>query len=106
MNTGQPDTKPKNTLLKQEIPVETFSNMKISNSYIDNMLNDDGVGKKKKQLTCTKCKGSVFIEQDELRKHYKSDWHNFNAKLSAQGKESLTADDYDEFVLMHPEILK
>ncbi len=91
-------------VIEENIPVETFSSMKISNQYIDNLLNDNPTAKKK-QLTCTKCKGSNFKEQDELRKHFKSNWHNFNAKLSAQGKESLSADEYDEFVLMNPEIL-
>ncbi len=93
-----------NSVVSETIPVETFSSMKISNQYIDNLLNDNPTAKKK-QLTCTKCKGSNFNEQDELRKHFKSNWHNFNAKLSAQGKESLTADEYDEFVLINPEIL-
>ena len=40
------------------------------------------------------------------RKHFKTEWHNFNAKLSAQSKESLSADEYDEYILMHPEALK
>ena len=57
-------------------------------------------------MTCTKCKDSQFFEQDELRKHFKTEWHNFNAKLSAQSKESLSADEYDEYILLHPEALK
>ena len=97
-----------------EEPVETsFKNMKISNQAIEQFLNDNQdeeggkkTNKSKRPLLCTKCKGSVFYEQDELRKHFKTNWHNFNAKLSAQSKESLTAEEYDEYILMHPEVLK
>lgn len=95
----------------EEVPVDTFANFKISNQMIEKMLSEDGEGDKnkpikKKALTCTKCKNSQFFEQDELRKHFKTEWHNFNAKLSAQSKESLSADEYDEYILMHPEALK
>ena len=88
-----------------------FSNMKISNQAIEKFLqdNDDEDKSKikvKKQLSCTKCKESSFYEQDELRKHFKSNWHNFNAKQSAHGRESLSAEEYDEFILMNPELLK
>ncbi len=93
----------------EEIPVDTFSNMKISNPAIEKFLYDNADKEdkpKKKTLVCTKCKGSSFLEQDDLRKHFKTNWHNFNAKLSAQSKESLTAEEYDEYILMHPESLK
>lgn len=88
-----------------------MKDLKISNQAIEKFLNDeDDEGKTKqkakKTLKCTKCKGSEFYEQDELRKHFKSNWHNFNAKQSAQAKESLSAEEYDEFILMHPEMLK
>jgi hypothetical protein len=63
--------------------------MKIANHKVDAFLNeniDDNNKKdiKKKEYTCTKCKGSKFEEQDELRKHFKTNWHNFNAKLIAK----------------------
>jgi hypothetical protein len=84
-----------------------FDNMKISNTMIEKMLNEDDEGRPKtrKPIYCTKCKGSVFYEQDDLRKHFKTKWHNFNAKMSAQSKDSLTAEEYDEYILMHPESL-
>ena len=84
-------------------------NMKISNQAIEKFLYDNADKEdkpKKKALVCTKCKGSSFLEQDDLRKHFKTNWHNFNAKLSAQSKESLTAEEYDEYIMMHPESLK
>ncbi len=88
---------------------ENFSNLKISNMSIYNMLNDDQEDKNKKSLKkifCTKCKGSDFSDKDDLRKHFKTPWHNFNVKLSGQAKESFTMEDFDEYALMHPEVLK
>ena len=73
------------------------------------MLNDDGDGQNKKsakKLFCTKCKGSEYYSNDDLRKHFKSNWHNFNAKQSAQGKESFTMEEFDEYSLMNPDALK
>jgi hypothetical protein len=91
--------------------ISTVKDLKISNQMIEKFLNDDEEdgkvkSKPKKALRCTKCPGSEFYDQDEHRKHFKSNWHNFNVKLNAKGKESLTAEEYDEFVLMNPEALK
>ena len=76
--------------------------------YLEENYGDDGEFKKKnkKKLTCTKCKGSSFNDRDELRKHYKTNWHKFNALQSAKEGESMSAEEYDEYVLMHPEELK
>ncbi len=83
--------------------------MRISNQAIENMLYDEDEKesgqKKKKIISCTKCKGSEFNTQDELRQHFKSNWHKFNAKQSAHGKESFNANEFDEYILMHPEAL-
>ena len=62
--------------------------------------------KHKKMLTCTKCKDSKFNDRDELRKHYKTNWHKYNALQSAKEGSSLSAEEYDEYVLTHPEELK
>lgn len=65
----------------------TLANMKISNQKIEDFLyeqQDMDKPVKKKALLCTKCQGSSFHESDELRKHFKTKWHNFNAKLSAR----------------------
>lgn len=72
----------------EKTPQEVFAEMKISNHKVDAFLNDNEdvdtkKQVKKKEYTCTKCKGSKFEEQDELRKHFKTNWHNFNAKQSA-----------------------
>jgi len=57
--------------------------------------------------TCTKCKDSSFNDREELRKHYKSNWHKYNALQSAkEGGVCLSAEEYDEYVLTHPEELK
>jgi hypothetical protein len=83
---------------------ETRANMKISNPMIEKLLNEDdeSKAKAKKAINCTKCKNSNFETQDDLRKHYKSDWHNFNVKLSSQGKESFDAEEYQEYIFINP----
>ena len=102
-----------NTEKKDEIQ-EHFEKMRISDvnveKYLEENYGDDGEfkgsKKNKKKLTCTKCKGSSFNDRDELRKHCKTNWHKYNALQSAKEGESLSAEEYDEYVLMHPEELK
>ena len=102
-----------NTEKKDEIE-EHFANMRISDvtveKYLEENYGDDGEHKKskknKKKLTCTKCKDSSFNDRDELRQHCKTNWHKYNALQSAKEGVSLSAEEYDEYVLMHPEELK
>ena len=102
-----------NTEKKDEIQ-EHFQNMRISDvtveKYLEENYGDDGEFKKnknKKKLTCTKCKDSSFNDRDELRQHCKTNWHKYNSLQSAkEGGISLSAEEYDEYVLMHPEELK
>ena len=102
-----------NTEKKDEIE-EHFANMRISDvtveKYLEENYGDDGEHKKskknKKKLTCTKCKDSSFNDRDELRQHCKTNWHKYNALQSAREGTSLSAEEYDEYVLMHPEELK
>jgi ribosome maturation protein SDO1 len=98
---------------KDEIQ-EHFANMRISDvtveKYLEENYGDDGenknIKKNKKKLTCTKCKDSSFNDRDELRQHCKTNWHKYNALQSAKEGISLSAEEYDEYVLMHPEELK
>lgn len=97
-------------MTEEEEMQETFSKMKVSNHMIERMLNDmedndeNQEAPKKKILTCTKCAGSAFTEQTDLRKHFKTEWHVFNSKLSAKGKDSLTEADYNDYVMMNGEM--
>jgi len=73
--------------------------MKISNQYIEKFLEDNypeevNTKAKKKTINCTKCKGCVFLEQSELRTHYKSDLHVFNVKRAAKGDSPLDMEEY------------
>ena len=98
---------------KDEIE-EHFANMRISDvtveKYLEENYGDDGeninIKKNKKKLTCTKCKDSNFNDRDELRQHCKTNWHKYNALQSAKEGVSLSAEEYDEYVLMHPEELQ
>ena len=91
-----------------------FENMRISDvtveKYLEENYGDMEENSKsktnKKKLTCTKCKDSSFNDRDELRQHCKTNWHKYNALQSAKEGISLSAEEYDEYVLMHPEELK
>ena len=74
--------------------------------YLEENFKEENKNKKKKLLHCTKCKGSSFEKQEDLRAHSKTNWHKHNAILSAKGEQSLSAEEYDDYVLMHPEELK
>ena len=91
-----------------------FENMRISDVTVEKYL-EENYGdmeenskskKNKKKLTCTKCKDSSFNDRDELRQHCKTNWHKYNALQSVKEGISLSAEEYDEYVLMHPEELK
>jgi hypothetical protein len=92
---------------KEKSVEETLNDLKIADQKVDQFIqdnyNEDGKCKKK-IISCTKCKESKFDTQDELRKHFKTHWHTFNAKLSAQNKEPLSAEEYDDYVLMNPDL--
>ena len=87
-----------------------ISDVRVEKFIEENYNDDDGElktkKKNKKKLTCTKCKGSSFEDRDELRQHCKTNWHKYNALQSAKEGVSLSAEEYDEYVLMHPEELK
>ena len=89
---------------------ENFEKMRIVDTNVmNNLVNKEEekkVKKNKKLLTCTKCKDSSFNDRDELRQHCKSNWHKYNALQSAKEGTSLSAEEYDEYVLTHPEELK
>ena len=93
---------------KDEIE-ENFNKIRIVDTTVLKNLEEKGEEKNKKNkksLTCTKCKDSTFNDRDELRKHYKTNWHKYNALQSAKEGTSLSAEEYDEYVLTHPEELK
>ena len=97
-----------NHKIEKEKEKENESEMRISHSNVEKYLeeNYEESKKNKKKLHCTKCKNSSFDKQEDLRQHCKSNCHKFNALQSAKGKESFSAEEYDEYVLMHPEELK
>jgi hypothetical protein len=91
---------------KEKSVEETLNSLKIADQRVEQFIQDNYKDEKqtKKIITCTKCKDSKFDTQDELRKHFKTNWHTFNARLSAQNKDPLSAEEYDDYVLMNPNI--
>ena len=70
---------------KKEITLDeldyNFSHCKV-NDYLDKEFKETA-----KLKECTKCKESQFVNNDELRKHYKSEWHVYNVKLLSSVKK-------------------
>lgn len=95
---------------KNEIKtLDDIKELKIADSMVDKFIEDNYKDElkdlPKKKLKCTKCKDSAFETQSDLRSHYKTNWHRFNALRSAKGEESMNAEEFDEYALIHPECL-
>lgn len=39
-------------------------------------------------LTCTTCSGATFVDVNEQRIHFRSDWHRYNVKIRLQNPTS------------------
>lgn len=88
---------------------EAENEFKISNTKVDDYLEENfdfSTKKTAKKITCTKCKDSQFENREQLRDHCKSNWHKFNVLKTSKGSASLSAEEYDEYVLTHPEELR
>jgi len=82
------------------------NNFNISNAKVDRFLEENFQEKVSvKVIKCTKCKESSFKDHGELKTHYKTNWHNYNVKQVAKSKETLSLNEYDDLVLLNPEML-
>jgi hypothetical protein len=45
-------------------------------------------------FTCRTAPGAVFEAEDELRLHFKSDWHRFNLKRQIRNQDMLSEEDF------------
>ena len=82
--------------------LDKLSNMNISHSVVGQYLDDNFEEfSHNKKYKCAKCKDSTFESNEELRKHYKTPWHEHNVKVFSDSKESLSFEEYTDFTFMN-----
>lgn len=47
---------------------------------------------------CNICQGVVFLDVDEQRAHYRSDWHRYNVKTRLNGGHSVSEVAFSQLV--------
>ncbi|KZP01617.1 hypothetical protein CALVIDRAFT_474488 [Calocera viscosa TUFC12733] len=49
-------------------------------------------------FACNVCLGATFVDVQEQREHFKSDWHRYNVKLRMSSKSAVTEEDFNGIV--------
>jgi hypothetical protein len=47
---------------------------------------------------CNICLGATFLDVDEQRNHFRSDWHRYNVKTRLNGGHPVTESDFAQLV--------
>lgn len=76
-------------------------NLNVSSCKVDAYLESNYEEFKRKTIKCTKCKGSEFGDHILLKDHYKTEWHLVNIKRVSSGLESLSIEEYDDYIIMN-----
>jgi hypothetical protein len=48
--------------------------------------------------SCSVCLGTVFVDVDEQRTHFRSDWHRYNVKVHLNGGPPVTEPEFAQLV--------
>jgi hypothetical protein len=48
--------------------------------------------------SCNVCLGTTFVDVDEQRTHFRSDWHRYNVKVHLNGGRPVTESDFAQLV--------
>lgn len=48
--------------------------------------------------TCNVCLGATFIDVEEQRAHFRSDWHRYNVKIRLRGGKATSEVDFAKLV--------
>ena len=75
--------------------INLLSNYHYSDYKVEKFFQENYSDAPPKEIICTKCKGSSFKNNEELKQHYKTSWHEINIKRISSELESLT---YESFV--------
>lgn len=91
---------------KLNLNTNTINNepeIKFSNSVVNKFLDENYETNQSNINTykCTKCKEAFFNKNEELRKHYKTAWHEFNVKLFSESKETMNLEEYTDFTFLN-----
>lgn len=85
---------------KFNLALESLS-LNVSSCKVDAYLESNYEEFKRKIIKCTKCKGSEFGDNILLKAHYKTEWHLLNIKRISSGLESLSIEEYDDYIIMN-----
>ena len=80
--------------------INLLSNFHYSDYKVEKFFQENYSDVAPKEIICTKCKGSSFKNNDELKIHYKTPWHELNIKRISSELESLTLEDYIDSTFM------
>lgn len=47
---------------------------------------------------CNVCPGAAFVDVDEQRAHFRTDWHRYNVKLRIGGSKTVSAAQFSHLV--------
>lgn len=47
---------------------------------------------------CNVCQGIVFLDLDEQRTHFRSDWHRYNVKARLDGRKAVGEADFGKLL--------
>ena len=47
---------------------------------------------------CNVCLGATFLDVEEQRTHFRSDWHRYNVKVRLRGGNSISEEDFAKLV--------
>jgi len=48
--------------------------------------------------SCNICLGTAFVDVDEQRSHFRSDWHRYNVKIRLKGGDPVTESTFAQLV--------
>ena len=48
--------------------------------------------------SCNICLGTAFVDVDEQRSHFRSDWHRYNVKVRLKGGEPVTESTFAQLI--------
>ena len=48
--------------------------------------------------SCNVCQGTSFVNVEDQRNHFRSDWHRYNVKLRLNGKDAVAENEFNQLV--------
>ena len=92
------------TLSVYSLPPDILSNLAVRTIAELDQPEDDGAGPSKSAppptqsgaLSCQSCPNTSFETVEQQRTHFKTDWHQYNAKARIEGKKVVKGEEWDD----------